>query len=211
MRVVIAAAGLGACVAAGTALAQAPAPAVQPLDCAQFPKTMDEAALVKRYGRENVVSADLEGAEGSTERGTVVYPKDPSRRLEISWHDVKKRRRPASIAVKGRSGWLVQVPGSRRASLGLGASLADVEEANERPFSLYGFEWDMGGFVSGWKSGKLAAMPGGCFLGVRFGFNAKAKDRDLNRVSGDKEFTSSDRGMVAVRPVVSTITLGWPE
>ncbi|WP_407529295.1 hypothetical protein [Methylobacterium oryzisoli] len=199
-------------IAAGQpALAQAPAQPSLILDCAAFPKSMDEAALVKRFGRENVVSAVLDGAEGSTERGTVLYPKDPARRLEVYWHDADKRRRPSSFAVKGRSEWLVRGPGTARPTIGLRASVAEVEEANERPFTLTGFGWDMGGYASGWKGGRLDAMPGGCFVTVRFNPDPKARDRDVAKVSGDKQFGSAAPGIRAVKPVVSVLTLDWPE
>lgn len=197
---------------AHAALAQAPASAPPPaLDCPSFPKLTDEAALVKRFGRENVVNAKLDGAEGASVRGTVVFPKDPSRRLEVTWHDAAKRRRLAGIAIDGRSEWLVRTPGKASPAVGLKTGIDGLEEANERPFLINGFGWDYGGYGAGWKGGKLDDLEGGCSLSVRFSPDPKAKGKALDRVSGEKQLGSSDPGLRAVRPFLSSITLEWAE
>ncbi len=195
----------------GAALAQT-APGDRPvLDCADFSKRTDEAALVKRFGKENVVRGKLDGAEGETVPGTIVYPKDPARRLEISWWDPDKRRGFAGIAIKDRSAWLVRTPGAARSTIGLKAGLGDVEEANERPFQLNGFGWDYGGYATGWKGGRLDRMAGGCTVSARFDPDPNAKGKALDKVSGDRKFGSSDPAIRAVTPYLSSITLGWPE
>ena len=196
---------------ASGALAQAPAPVPQVLECTEFPKATDEAALVKRFGRENVVAAKLDGAEGETVRGTAIFPKDPARRLEIYWQDEAKRRGLASIAVRGKSEWMVRTPGEARPVVGLKTSLDDMEEANERPFLINGFGWDYGGYGAGWKGGKLDHIAGGCSIAVRFNPDPKAKGKPLDKVSGDKQFGSSDPGIRAVKPFLSSITLDWAE
>lgn len=197
---------------AHAALAQAPASTSPPaLDCVSFPKVTDEAALVKRFGRENVVNAKLDGAEGASVRGTVVFPRDPSRRLEVMWHDEAKRRRLASIAIGGESEWIVRTPGKARSAVGLKTGIDGLEEANERPFLINGFGWDYGGYSAGWKGGKLDNMEGGCAFSVRFDPDPKIKGRALDRVSGEKQLGSSDPGLRAVRPFLSSITLDWAE
>ncbi|MGX7705957.1 hypothetical protein [Methylobacterium sp. Gmos1] len=195
----------------GAALAQAGPPERPVLDCADFSKATDEAALVKRFGKENVVRGKLDGAEGQTVPGTIVYPKDPVRRLEISWWDTGKRRRLAEITVKDKSEWLVRTPGAARATVGLRAGLDEVEAANEKPFQLNGFGWDYGGYGMGWKGGRLDRMAGGCNLSVRFNPDPKAAGKALDKVSGEKEFGSSDPAVRAVKPFLSSIALGWPE
>ena len=166
---------------------------------------------MKRFGRENVVAVKLDGAEGETVRGTAIFPKDPTRRLEVYWQDESKRRGLASIAVRGKSEWVVRTPGKARSSVGLKTSLDDIEEANERPFLINGFGWDYGGYAAGWKGGKLDNMNGGCSIGVRFNPDPKAKGKLLGKVSGEKQFGSSDPGIRAVKPFLSSITLDWAE
>ena len=190
------------------AAAQAPAPAANVLDCAEtFTKTADHAALVKRFGRENVVVAQLDGAEGETERGTVVYPKDPARRIEVFWWDSKALRRPASVVVQNKSRWVVR---TQARTIAVGTPIAAVEEANEKPFALFGFEWDMGGYSAGWKGGRLDAIDGGCSLSVRFNPDPRASAA-VAKVAGDRQFGSSAPAIKATRPTVSKLSLGWPE
>lgn len=124
-------------------MAQQPAPQI--LDCTQFSKKTDESALVKRFGRENVVNAKLNGAEGQTTLGTVVYPKDPSRRLEVTWWDTARRRGLSGITVRGKSEWMVRIPSKTLHTVGLRTSIVELEEANEKPFQISGFGWDYGG------------------------------------------------------------------
>ena len=193
------------------AFAQAPAAAPQVLDCADFSKATDEAALAKRFGRENVVAAKLDGAEGETVQGTAIFPKDPARRLEIYWQDEAKRRGLASITLRDKSEWMVRTPGKARSAIGLKTTLDEMEEANERPFLINGFGWDYGGYGAGWKSGKLENMPGGCSISVRFNPDPKAKGKSLDKVSGEKQLGSSDPSLRAVKPQLSSIALGWPE
>lgn len=193
------------------AVGQSPPQQSLMLDCTEFTKKTDETALVKRFGRENVAGADLDGAEGQTVRGTAIFPKDPSRRLDVYWQDEAKRRGLASIAVRGKSEWIVSTPGKARSTVSLKSTIGDMEEANERPFLISGFGWDYGGYGAGWKGGKLDNMPGGCSIGVRFSPDPKAKGKVLDKVSGENKFASSDPGVRAVKPFLSSITLDWPE
>jgi hypothetical protein len=200
----------------GAASAQPVPPQAAPperpvLDCADFPKGTDEAALVKRFGKDNVIRGKLDGAEGETVSGTIVYPKDPARRLEISWWDTGRRRGLAEITVKDKSEWLVRTPGAARSTIGLRASLDEVEAANEKSFQLNGFGWDYGGYGMGWKGGRLDRMPGGCSVSARFNPDPKVKGKALDKVSGETEFGSSDPAVRAVKPFLSSIALGWPE
>ena len=68
-----------------------------------------------------------------------------------------------------------------------------------------------GGVITDWQGGALAKMPGGCEL--RFGFNpwADAPDEARDKVSGEKEFLSSDPNMRASKPTVSEIILSYPQ
>ena len=193
------------------ALAQVTSSASHVLDCREFPKSTDEAALVKRFGRENVGTTKLDGAEGETVRGTAIYPKDPARRLEVYWQDEVKRRGLASIAVRGKSEWMVHTPGKARSAVGLKTGIDDLEEANERPFLINGFGWDYGGFGAGWKGGKLDHIEGGCSFGVRFNPDPRVRGKTLDMVSGEKQFGSSDVALRAVKPFLSSITLDWAE
>lgn len=177
------------------------------IDCAAIPKDADEVALVKRFGRAAVKTVDLDGAEGQTDRGTAVNAADPARRLDVFWTDTTRRRRPASVAIRNRSGWRVRL--ANGATLGLGASLAEVEAANGRPFAVSGFFWDYGGYAKDWRGGALPNLPGGCTLTVRFDPDPKAPPKAAERASGEKDFPSTSPALRAVKPRVSALTLDW--
>lgn len=180
------------------------------LECTgPFGRSADEAALIKAFGAANVVREDISVGEGDTEPGNVVFPKDPKRRLEVLWHDTAKRRRPSMVRLRDGQGWGFRAPGGDRTVV-LGMGIADVEAINGRPFVILGFGWDMGGYAGNWKGGRLDGLSGGCSISLRFNPDEKASDAAMNRASGDKEFTSADKTIRAVRPTVAEIALGWP-
>ncbi|MEW6122814.1 MAG: hypothetical protein AB1698_09395 [Pseudomonadota bacterium] len=189
--------------------ATAEAQSLPPLSCGgPFAKEATAASLADAFGKANVRDGEIYVGEGSSEQGTLVYPEDPARRLEILWHDDDARARPALIRASAGSHWRVPV---QAGELRLGMSIADVETLNGRAFSLYGFEWDYGGYASGWKGGTLGTARDGCVVGVRFGPDPKADDKALSKVSGDRQLSSAAPAVRAVRPVVEQITLSWPE
>jgi hypothetical protein len=166
-----------------------------------------EAALVKAFGAANVTRAAIDVGEGMTEPGTIVFAKDPKRRIDILWHDGARRSRPSTISVAPGAIWRIAVPDAEPA-IRQGMSLAQVEAANGRPFEILGFGWDRGGHAGDWKGGRLARPDGGCELSLRFepepGFLA------MDAISGDRPFSSADARIRAVKPVVVEVRLNWP-
>ena len=186
-------------------------PANDVLECSgPFAKDADEVALVKAFGAHNVVRADIDIGELTTEPGTVIFPKHATRRIEVLWHDMSERRRPSSITVRHASTWTIaaRFPDQRRITVG--TPLAQVEAINGKPFLLFGFGWDNGGYAVGWEGGALKNAVA-CNLSLRFEPDPKAKDSAVSKASGGKQFKSSSPAMRAVRPMVSSISLGWPE
>jgi hypothetical protein len=170
-----------------------------------FAKDTTHAKLVEAFGKSNVAVLEIDGDRGVKVKASVVYPDESRRRVYVVWHDEKLRRHPATIRVDFRSGWHT-VHG-----LHVGTELAEVEKVNGKTFKLTGFDWEFGGRVSNWQGGALAKIPGGCEL--RFGFNpwADAPDLARDKVSGEKEFLSSDPNMRASKPTVSEIIISYPE
>lgn len=165
-----------------------------------FARDATHASLVKTFGASNVTFADLPfPAEGV--RGTIIFANDKAKRIEVMWKDEKGRRRP--IMVTFGSGWRT-AEGIR-----IESTLAAVEKINGRPFTLAGFEHDGAGTVYSWKGGKLAKQPGGCTLVVRFGISDGVPGKALDKVSGDRGYSSSSPGMVAVKPGVREIAISY--
>ena len=91
----------------------------------------------------------------------------------------------------------------------LGLTLAEVEKLNHKPFKLLGFNKDNVAVGSDWNAGTMAAVPGGCKLGVSFRADAKATADALSAFPADKEFSSDDAAMRAVNPKISEILVGY--
>jgi hypothetical protein len=106
-----------------------------------FAKDTSQAKLVTAFGAKNVTFKEVDAAEGSKEKATVLFDDDPTRRIVVFWHDEKNRARPNMIRVSAPSLWVG--PGG----IGNGMKLTDVEKLNGKPFKLAGFDWDGGGFV----------------------------------------------------------------
>ncbi len=192
----------------GPAIAQAPAT----IGCAgPFARDADAAALIKAFGKANVEQVAIDVGEGMTEPGTVIFGKDPKRRIEVLWHDGGGRRRPSAITIREGSILTMALPFPEQRRLQVGMGLAEVEAINGRPFVIYGFGWDNGGYAGDWEGGALAKPGGGCSVSLRFDPDPKARGARFDKIQGDKTFTSSNPNMRAAKPTVSQLSLGWPQ
>lgn len=135
------------------------------------------ADLVRLFGAANLKDGTLYEAEGEEVPGSVLFPKDPQRRLEILW---TKRKRVATLKFYGqRSVW------HTAEGITLGTSLAQLEKLNGKPFKFSGFGWDYGGQILDWQGGKLKTV----LKDVWTDLDAGPQDNTTG-VSGDSEFFS---------------------
>jgi hypothetical protein len=166
------------------------------LTCERFANISNDA-LEEAYGAENVVEQTLPGVEGDSYVATIVYPNDPTRRIEIVWRDNATKNAPASVIVDTAGSLWV---GANNLSIGDG--LADVERANGQPFELWGFGWDYGGWVSDWKAGSFATA-NGCNVRARFMPRSAANASAM----GDSAFMSDNPAVRAADATVSEFGL----
>lgn len=138
------------------------------------------ADLVKAFGAANVKDAKIPVGEGETTPGVVVFPKDPKRRLEITW---VKSKRVGDIRFTGQSSLWHTADG-----ITLGTTLAQLQELNGVPFKFSGFGWDYGGTVLSWEKGKLEKSLKNVWLTL----DPSAEASDYQGVIGDGSFLSSD-------------------
>jgi hypothetical protein len=82
------------------------------------------------FGAANVERADVPVGEGNTEPGTVIFAKDPARRIDILWHDAYAR--PNVVIIRNGSSWPVSVTGLDK-PVANGATLVEIEAMNGRP------------------------------------------------------------------------------
>jgi len=161
-----------------------------------------EASLRARYGDSNVVAGDVEIGEGETERGTILFPGDASRRLAILWTYTLRRTNPRRVAIDATPTRWIVFPG-----VTIGTSLAELERLNGRPFRLYGFHFDYAGTVDSWEGGRLdqhwPTRPGSSrFVWLRLRPDSGANDDLVGKVTGDRVFSSADAAMRQLNPKV---------
>jgi len=178
-----------------------------------------ESDLIKRYGKENVTSqqidVDNEGME--SEVGTVIYPNDPLKKLSILWKDPKQNKFFKKIELFGdKSYWIIL------GGISLGTSLKDLERINGGEFILWGFGWDAGGFIKTWGTGKFEKKFAGK-VSVRLDTISRVKKPGTSlvpdnvtkdeyfSVQGDREFSSSHPIMQKINPTVRQIFVTFKE
>ena len=163
-------------------------------------KTDTAESLLATYKSYAQVTT-IPGAEGTEEKGVVLYGNDPRRKVEILFFD-EAMTEVSSVLVRGDSQW------SGPKGLHLGSALADVEAANEKPFKLSGFDWDYGGYVTDLERGKLARIKGKCTLNLRFGIPENAGPV-ADSIVGERTLVSNDPAVMAARPVIQEMSVAW--
>jgi hypothetical protein len=182
-----------------------PAPAVagHTVACSgTFAKDSSHLKLAMTYDSKNITFTDVE-ANGTKVPASVLFPKDPKRRLEVWWANPAARSDTYLIVINGKSDW--SAPGGLR----LGLNLAQIEKLNHKPFKLKGFDKDGSATVSDWDGGALASLPGGCKSGVSLRADPKVPADTVAALAADKEYSSTDPEMRAVKPAVSEILIGY--
>ncbi len=152
--------------------------------------SLDE--IRSKLGEPNITATEIGIGEGETIAGYVAFKGEPEREFRFFFNQ------DGSMTVQ------ISSPESRWRLLGeiaIGTSLRLVEQVNQEPFSLYGFEWDYGGQVTNWQQGKLAQYEQSLTLTLTpLEFNEAAIS-----LMGAREFSSNDPKMMAADPRVSEI------
>ncbi len=169
-----------------------------------FAKESSHAKLQQAFGAPNVTIQKVDGAEGETFEASVLYRTEPLKRLEVTWTDDKKRSGLSSASAKKPSTW------TGPEGIRIGMTLDEVAKLNGQPFKLNGFEWDYGGYVVDLK-GKLASLPGGCGLMLRFSPGMALDAKKHAGLIGEKKLSSSDAKLIAVKPVLVNWSVGYAE
>jgi hypothetical protein len=175
----------------------------QTLACSgTFAKDSSHLKLAMTFDSKNITFTDVD-ANGTKVPASVLYPKDPRRRLEVWWANPAARSDTYLIVINGKSNWAA--PGGLR----LGLTLAQLEKLNHKAFKVKGFDKDGVASVSDWDGGVLATLPGGCKSGVSLHADAKVSADAVAALPADKEYSSADPEMRAVKPAVSEILIGY--
>jgi hypothetical protein len=167
-----------------------------------FARDSSHAKLAAAYLSRNVAFTQVD-ASGGKVMASVLFAKDPKRRLEVWWSKPATRTDTHLIVINGQSDWIA--PGE----LHLGLTLAELEQLNGKPFKLLGFAKDGVATLSDWNGGRLAALPGDCKIGVSLRADPKAPASALSSAPADRAFSSSDSTLRAANPSVSEILVAY--
>ena len=181
-----------------------PAAAGRTVACSgTFGKDSSHLKLAMTFDSRNITFTDVESTGGTKVPASVLFPKDPKRRLEVWWANPAARSDTYLIVINGKSDWVA--PGGLR----LGLNLAALEKLNHKAFKLKGFDKDGTAAVSDWDGGALASLAGGCKSGVSLRADPKVPADTVATLAADKEYSSADPEMRAVKPAVSEILIGY--
>jgi hypothetical protein len=162
-----------------------------------FAKDSGMLALAMAFDSRNMIFTH-ESVQGTDVGVTVLFPKDPKRRLEVWWSN-PNRTGTYLIDIAGKSIWTG--PGGLR----LGLTLEQLEKLNKKPFKLKAFDKDNISSVSSWNDGALAKLPGDCKAGV----NMHADAKDDAALPDKAEYDSDDPALRAFKPTVAEILIGY--
>ena len=155
------------------------------------------------FQSRNVAFAQVDGPSGAKIMATVLFAKDPKRRLEVWWANQASRSDTHLIVINGASTW------SAPSQLRLGLTLAQLEQINGKSFKLTGFrqeqcrdldrlEWRQPLPRTRWLQGRHQPAAAHGISRLRLG-----------ALPANREFTSSDSAMRTVNPEVSEILIGY--
>lgn len=187
--------------------ASAPEPTSGPAPATTKPPGIDAllaaddtlATAQARLGKNNVREQALDGAEGETLAGWVVYPDDPTRTADVFLDEANAH--PTMLRIRAPESLWTRADGIR---IGLGST--ELQAMNGKPFAFYGFEWDYGGAVSDFHGGRLD--PGDAPRGSLT--LCPPENAGSDYPSGDATFSSDDPRMIAKPATVCefTVTIG---
>ena len=171
-----------------------------------FAKDTSHDKVVATFGASNVTFEETHtGVEEEAQLATILYPRDPARRLKIFWKDEEARSPPTFILLNDEAQW------TAGPQLRLGLGLQQVEALNKKPFRLWSFDSETKpGKVADWRGGALAGVHGGCKLDAQFAPNQEASKEDFRKLKG-KTLWSNDPKLQALNPTLDQIFIYYPK
>lgn len=168
-----------------------------------FAADSSEAKLIEAFGKDNVVTGEVPGPEGSTVLATTIFPNDPAKRIEVGWWDEENLTQLAYFTV----------PSADIAPQGVktGMTVKEVEALNGAPFEMQGFWWDYGGYAN-FTGGTLGAPEEGCIVSVRFAPAGEAPaNLDVAAISGEVQVPSSEPLLEQLDVRVESLSVSYPD
>jgi hypothetical protein len=170
----------------------------------QFGPKATHADLVKVYGARNVTIEEVGRAEGEVVVASVIFARDPKRRLEIEWFDEEKRARPSVITVFGPMNQWIGPLGIKN-----GMTIQEIERRAGKPFKINGFAFDVAG-KGHFEGTKLEKLAGGCAFDGHFDIEGGQPPEHLKHFIGEVEIDSNDKDLLTLNPKLWIWTLSYP-
>jgi hypothetical protein len=167
-----------------------------------FARDSSHSKLAMAFQSRNVAFTQVDGPSGGKIMATVLFAKDPKRRLEVWWTNQASRNDTHLIVINGASTW--GAPGQLR----LGLTLSQLEQINGKAFKLTGFDKNNVATLTSWNGGDLSLVPGGCKVGISLRARTTSASA-LGALSANREFTSGDSAMRTTNPEVSEILIAY--
>ena len=167
-----------------------------------FARDSSHSKLAMAFQSRNVAFTQVDGPSGAKIMATVLFAKDPKRRLEVWWSNQASRSDTHLIVINGASTW------SAPNQLRLGLTLAQLEQINGKSFKLTGFDKNNVATLTDWNGGNLSQLPGGCKVGISLR-SRTASAAGLGALPASRESTSSDSAMRTANPEVSEILIAY--
>jgi hypothetical protein len=167
-----------------------------------FARDSSHSKLAMAFQSRNVAFTQVDGPSGAKIMATVLFAKEPKRRLEVWWTNQASRSDTHLIVINNASTW--SAPGQLR----LGLTLSQLEQINGKPFKLTGFDKNNVATLTDWNGGNLSLVPGGCKVGISLRSRTTAAAA-LGALPANREFTSNDTTMRTANPEVSEILIAY--
>lgn len=142
-----------------------------------------EQEIMGIYGPTNVTRGVIELPE-KKDACTIVMGGTPDE-IRITWKDEASTKVKAVYFLQPNSRWF------SRDGLSVGISLSELTKVNKSPIRFYGFDWNYGGTVSSWKTGKM--RPYDKFFYVVL--EPSVKGPAIKDFKGNKEIDSNTKGL----------------
>ena len=140
-----------------------------------------KSALNKLYDKGNIRETVVFSYEGFDIKGTEVIFDNTADNITIEWNDGNLT--PRIIRIENpNSNW------KTKEGVGIGSTIKEVEKANGKPFTIYGYEIDnyLAGTVKNWNSGNLQG------LNLQFEITKEIPDEVYMKIIGDRGILSNN-------------------
>ncbi len=157
-----------------------------------------KSALNKLYDKGNIRETVVFSYEGFDIKGTEVIFDNTADNITIEWNDGNLT--PKIIRIKNpNSNW------KTKEGVGIGSTIKEVEKANGKPFTIYGYEIDayLAGTVKNWNSGNLQG------LNLQFKITKEIPVEVYMEMIGDRGILSNNPLLEKAGLQVENITVGF--